>query len=556
MADHIQAQLLLSNNKLKAMKNIIKIAGFVLLSVIIKSSIAQQIPLNNLYNQYRYLYNPAYAGDNDFMEAFLNSRRQWTGIDGAPSTSVFGLSKSWDDHVGLGVIFVKDEVQFLEKLSGNFTYAYKVFINKEKNHKLTFGLSAGFIENKINFSGVNADLSDPVLTGGKYDGFQVDASVGLKYNIRDFELSFAFPQLLANNINYSRNGFDDFDYNFTNHFAGLASYKFKISGYEYDENSNRTKSDTKYTIIEPSVFYRASVGTPWQLDLNLTFSNYKEQWLAVTYRPNNAAFVMSAGLLAFDKISLGYAYEFTNSKLSDYSNGSHEIIITYRFRHETKKEEAKKEEMNRELMQTMTKNQAQLMDRIDSLKNEIQTINSSCCAGKKELEDMMKRQGELQSQIDSLKQILDGMRTGKVEIIESQTGTVTGSGGEDVDKLRKELEELKKYVQEIKDKNVVIMKPVEKEGGQTTYEEKEIERGCYVIVHSFRDFEGAKRAVKITKEEKGLEANIIHNKDRGWYYIYTDKFDSLNPALERMREIRKSYYPDAWVHIYKMSMSK
>jgi peptidoglycan hydrolase CwlO-like protein len=319
------------------------------------------------------------------------------------------------------------------------------------------------------------------------------------------------------------------------------------------------------------VFYRAAVNTPWQLDLNLTIRNYREQWLAVTYRPNNAAFVMSGGFMVFDKISLGYAYEFTNSKLSDYSNGTHEIIIAYRLLKKCQKEEMKKEGgVSQEMMQALSKNQAQLMAKIDSLKNEIRKINESCCAGKKELEDMLKRQTDLQNQIDSLRYKLGGIKTGQVVIKEVQpvvidtakaktivTPVVT-TVGEDVEKLRKELEELKKYVQEIKDKNVVVMKPVpgEGEGKETKYEEKEIERGCYVIVHSLRDFEKAKRAVKITKEEKGLDANIIYNKDRGWYYIYTDKYDSLQPALERMREIRKSYYPDSWVHIYKMSMGK
>jgi type IX secretion system PorP/SprF family membrane protein len=553
------------------MKNIIRITGFILLTVIIKSSIAQQLPLNNLYNQYRYLYNPAYAGENGYTEAFLSSRNQWTSIEGAPSTSVFGLHKPWGENVGLGVIFIKDKVQFLEKLTGSFTYSYKVFFNKEKNHKFTFGLSAGFLENKLDFSGVRADLTDPVLISGKYDGFQVDACIGFRYNIRDFELGFAFPQLLSNNINYSRNGFDDFDFNFTNHFVGLASYRFKIFSYDYDENNNRIKSATKYTLVEPSVFYRAAVNTPWQLDLNLTIRNYREQWLAVTYRPNNAAFVMSGGFMVFDKISLGYAYEFTNSKLSDYSNGTHEIIIAYRLLKKCQKEEMKKEGgVSQEMMQALSKNQAQLMAKIDSLKNEIRKINESCCAGKKELEDMLKRQTDLQNQIDSLRYKLGGIKTGQVVIKEVQpvvidtakaktivTPVVT-TVGEDVEKLRKELEELKKYVQEIKDKNVVVMKPVpgEGEGKETKYEEKEIERGCYVIVHSLRDFEKAKRAVKITKEEKGLDANIIYNKDRGWYYIYTDKYDSLQPALERMREIRKSYYPDSWVHIYKMSMGK
>ncbi|MCX6257834.1 MAG: PorP/SprF family type IX secretion system membrane protein [Bacteroidia bacterium] len=544
------------------MKNIIRIAGFVLLMVIIKTASAQQIPLNDLYNNYRYLYNPAYTGENDYMEAFLDARSQWTGLPGAPETSVFGLQKPYGDKVGLGVIFTKDKVQFLERLSGDVSYSYKLYFNKEKKHLITFGISAGFIENRINFTGVQADLTDPVLIANKYNGFALDANAGVKYNISDFELSFAFPQLLGNRIGYSRNGYGDFYYNFTNHFEGLASYKFKIAGYEYDQNNVKTLSTTRFTIIEPSVFYRSTFDAPWQLDLNLMAKNNKEQWLAITYRPNNAAFVVSAGLLVFDKISLGYAYEITNSKLSNTTNGTHEVMITYRFiknkkKDETKVAEAKKEEANKEIMDLMNRNQAKLMSKEDSLKNEIKTITGTCCASRKELDDMLDRQKKLKNQVDSLQNVINGLKSGKTEYTPIQSEP-TGNAGQnqDVDKLRKELEDMKQYVKEIKDKNVVTMKPVKTENGKTEYEEKDIERGCYVIVHSMKTLKQAERAIQITKRDKGLDANIIHNKDRHWYYIYTDKFDSLEPALIRMKEIRKSYYPESWVHIYKMSMGK
>ena len=52
---------------------------------------AQQLPLYTQYSSIPYLYNPAFAGSRDEVNASLLHRNQWKGVAGAPTTSLFSL---------------------------------------------------------------------------------------------------------------------------------------------------------------------------------------------------------------------------------------------------------------------------------------------------------------------------------------------------------------------------------------------------------------------------------------------------------------------------------
>ena len=58
-----------------------KITSALCLSLIAFAGFAQQLPLNDLYYENRYLFNPANAGDQGALVGFLNHRRQWVGLE-------------------------------------------------------------------------------------------------------------------------------------------------------------------------------------------------------------------------------------------------------------------------------------------------------------------------------------------------------------------------------------------------------------------------------------------------------------------------------------------
>ena len=81
--------------------------------------------------------------------------------------------------------------------------------------------------------------------------------------------------------------------------------------------------------LKPSVFVKTTEGnTTFDVNLNAHFNN--RFWLGASYR-NEDALVALLGMNVTDKLRVGYSYDFTTSKLKDYSDGTHEIMLGYCF---------------------------------------------------------------------------------------------------------------------------------------------------------------------------------------------------------------------------------
>ena len=288
---------------------------------------AQQEPMFNLYHQNMFLLNPANTGDQDYLQAFIDTRKEWSGIQGAPTTSGFGIHDRFSDKVGLGVLVTSDRAGMIERLSGNLNYSYKLKISEDKNHNVTFGLGLGFIENKIDFTDKRAqDIADPIFVN-EYDGFAFDAIFGLKYNYKAFEFGASIPRILDNNVSYNRNGDSDYLYELKRHYVFYSAYKFNFYNKKFDEEMNKVKTDDLRFYLQPSLLYKTLPGAPSQLDVNLIVGNSKDLWAGLTYRPFNQSYVVAAGLSVFLRgISSIVKFIWKAKGLEDQDEGSDLVI--------------------------------------------------------------------------------------------------------------------------------------------------------------------------------------------------------------------------------------
>ena len=72
-------------------------------------------------------------------------------------------------------------------------------------------------------------------------------------------------------------------------------------------------------------------GTPAQFDFSANFLIADRVWLGAMYRTGDS-FGFIAQWLIDKKLRLGYAVDFTTSKLQNYQDGTHEIMISYELR--------------------------------------------------------------------------------------------------------------------------------------------------------------------------------------------------------------------------------
>ena len=83
-------------------------------------------PLQSIYFQNPYLYNPALAGMDDNININLAYRAQWTEFAGTPKTTSFTTDFQPTEKVGLGINIEEDQAGLLTQTNILGTYAYHV----------------------------------------------------------------------------------------------------------------------------------------------------------------------------------------------------------------------------------------------------------------------------------------------------------------------------------------------------------------------------------------------------------------------------------------------
>lgn len=282
--------------------------------------------------------NPAYAGYKE--DIFINStyRKQWVSFPGAPETgtlTVDGLANILGNKtVGLGAQFTWDRVGPQDILSFYASYAYRIRLNEEDDSRLALGLGVGVNQYSINGDRLSpTDAGDPNLPAGKVSTTKPNANFGAYYYNPSFYVGFSILDLFPSNI------YDDI-------FVGKNNYDYlvtrKVPHYYLTAGFMVTLSeDIK---LKPSIMIKEDFKGPTNVDLNAFFLLGERVWIGGSYRSgvklwnknnlqkgleqNDAASVMAEFFIT-ERLRIGYAYDFTTSKLDNYQKGSHEISIGF-----------------------------------------------------------------------------------------------------------------------------------------------------------------------------------------------------------------------------------
>jgi type IX secretion system PorP/SprF family membrane protein len=100
--------------------------------------------------------------------------------------------------------------------------------------------------------------------------------------------------------------------------VNVVSHFFFTSGYLLDMTP-----DIKF---QPSFLIKYVSGAPLEGDINGVFSFYDRLYLGVSYR-SYASIDFLTQIRINDKLSVGYSYEYSTNELSNFTSGSHEIVL-------------------------------------------------------------------------------------------------------------------------------------------------------------------------------------------------------------------------------------
>jgi len=293
------------------MKILIKIMFLGMIGLALQAQ-AQLNPLGTQYFHNQYLANPAMAGLEQGYEVAAAIKGQWTAIDGAPLMQGVTLTHgSENNKVGIGLYFYNETAGVIGRTSVKGTYAYHLPLNND-NNVIDFGLSAGYMDERINFNKVKGDITDISLTNFNERKLYFDADFGMAYRTKRLTVQAALPNL--------KRLFDrDIIRAVVDRSIYMAALSYKFS---FDDGS---------TGLEPKLVYRGVQNYKDIIDVgtNITFNDGRLILNGIYHSTNSVT--IGLGTLYKSKLGIMCQYTTNTSDLQNYSNGEAEIGVKYRF---------------------------------------------------------------------------------------------------------------------------------------------------------------------------------------------------------------------------------
>ncbi len=282
-----------------------------------------------------YLMHPAMAGAASYGKLRVTARQQWFDQNEAPNIQTLNYHTRLGDRSGIGAIVFNDRNGYHSQVGGYLTYAHHIMFSRSKYdlNQLSFGVSAGMIQSRLDETNFDPNDFDPVIAGiiQSTSYFNVDA--GISYNFLDFAAHFTVKNLLFRN----RNLFTE-EYESNNQRAYLLSAAYGISsGYG------------KWT-FEPSFLFQWRERTGEQaIDVNfkafrsMDFGNI---WGGVSYRRSfdgaeyldgvsvsdqNLSYITPVVGVNYKKFVVAYTYSYQTGNIRFESGGFHQLTLGYNF---------------------------------------------------------------------------------------------------------------------------------------------------------------------------------------------------------------------------------
>lgn len=306
---------------------------------------AQQKPHYTQYILNQYIVNPAITGIENYVDVKASHRHQWVGLQDAPVTTYFTIhgpigkedqrttatsfetpgenprgNSYWESynaaepHHGIGLQVIKDVTGPLSSFSAYGTYAYHLGISARTSISAGIGVGINRISldaSKLDFGDVTVDPA--VYSSGILNNTRLDMTAGLYLYSADYFIGFSAQQVVPQKIDFSNGAIKENGGRTVPHLFATAGYRF-LPG----ENFN----------IIPSLMVKYVSPLPVQIEGNIKVQYRDLAWIGGSYRHKDG-FAGMAGINISNTFNVGYAYDYTSSRLNNYSKGTHEFIVGF-----------------------------------------------------------------------------------------------------------------------------------------------------------------------------------------------------------------------------------
>ena len=269
------------------------------------------LPVRNSLKFNRYLINPTFSfvrEQNPYIN--LYNKRQWSQIENAPQTYLFGYSGRFWENEAFAVSLFQQNYGILSTVGIVANYAHNVQLQNETN--LTFGLNLGFYKSGLNDSKIITNYPDPSLENIPSNSL-ITANPGINYGTTFLDFGVSVNNLVLYNLKTSKIVNDDPEKSIVTHIMHtgyLDTYGF----FDRSKFSGLLKAEFKkdITVISGLAIFSLPIGV----------------WAQAGY---NTLYGVSGGIgmNISQAISFEYNYETGTGDVSNFGP-SHEIVLAYK----------------------------------------------------------------------------------------------------------------------------------------------------------------------------------------------------------------------------------
>jgi type IX secretion system PorP/SprF family membrane protein len=306
-----------------------KLNKIVIITILLTVSQVGKAQYDAMFTQYMFnemFINPAYAGSKEAMSATMLHRQQWVKFSGRPVTTSFSLhGPVQGNKMGAGLSVLNDRLGVLNRNLVYASYAYRLKVSQKGT--LAMGLMGGFDSQVNKFADVktNDDGSkDPQLGQNSVNILAPNFGTGLYYNTKTFYAGLSIPRIIDNQVRFS---------------SGGGSYKIasvnlnKMTYYLTAGNLFTLNEDLK---LRANAMIKIVTNAPIQFDLGANLLIKEMLWAGLSYRSNSAASII-LGIQLNKQFLVSYSFDYGLNAIQKYSQGSHEIALSYLFSFKGKK---------------------------------------------------------------------------------------------------------------------------------------------------------------------------------------------------------------------------
>ncbi|MCF6307187.1 MAG: type IX secretion system membrane protein PorP/SprF [Flavobacteriaceae bacterium] len=282
-----------------------------------------------------YLIHPSMAGAASYNQIRLTARGQWLGQENSPKLQTLNFNARVGERSGIGAIFFNDKNGNHSQTGGYLTYAHHVKFSRSDAdlNQLSFGISAGLIQSRLDETNFDPSDFDPIIAGIVQGSSYFNIDAGMSYNFLNFSGHFTVKNLIFQNRKLNDEGFES-----NNQRRYLISAAYAIG-----------KLNATWT-YEPSFLFQFTERTGEQA-IDINFKAYRQMdfgrlWGAVSYRRSfdgseylNGTEVDSQKLqyitpiigVNFNRFMFAYTASFLTGNVKFDNGAFHQITLGYEF---------------------------------------------------------------------------------------------------------------------------------------------------------------------------------------------------------------------------------